>query len=102
MDDILFKIRFVKENKGKPTLVLCVPEKYIPTILYLYHTPLLAGHPCVMTMYQMARKTYYFPAMLSLINQFVASCYECQSMREKTANTKGVLSKNTTGYKTDG
>ena len=31
MDDILFKIRYVKEQKGKPTLVLCVPEKYIPT-----------------------------------------------------------------------
>ena len=26
MDDILFKIRYVKEQKGKPTLVLCVPE----------------------------------------------------------------------------
>ena len=31
MDGILFKIRYVKEHKGKPTLVLCVPEKYIPT-----------------------------------------------------------------------
>ena len=27
MDDILFKIRYVKEQKGKPTLVLCVPVK---------------------------------------------------------------------------
>ena len=34
MDDILFKIRYVKENHGKPTLVLCVPERYIPIILY--------------------------------------------------------------------
>ena len=48
MNDILFKIRYVKEQKGKPTLVLCVPEKYIPIILYQYHTPLLAGHPCFM------------------------------------------------------
>ena len=74
MDGILFKIRYVKEHKGRPTLVLCVPEKYIPTILYQYHTPLLAGHPCVMTMYQMVRKSYYFPTMLPLIKQFVASC----------------------------
>ena len=28
MDGILFKIRYVKENHGKPTLVLCVPERY--------------------------------------------------------------------------
>ena len=88
MDGILFKIRYVKEHKGKPTLVLCVPEKYIPIILYQYHTPLLAGHPCVMTMYQMVRKNYYFSTMLPLINQFVASCYECQSMKEKQPTPK--------------
>ena len=46
MDGILFKIRYVKKHKGKPTLVLCVPEKYIPIILYQYHTPLLTAHPC--------------------------------------------------------
>ena len=77
MDDILLKIRYVKEHKGKPTLALCVPEKYIPIILYQYHTPLLAGHPCVMTMYHMVRKKYYFPTILALIKQFVASHYEC-------------------------
>ena len=77
MDDILFKIRYVKENHGKPTLVLCVPERYVPIILYQHHTPLLAGHPCVMSMYHMVRKKYYFPTMLPLIKQFVASCYEC-------------------------
>ena len=71
MDGILFKIRYVKEHKGKLTLVLCVPEKYIPIILYQYLTPLLAGHPCVMTMYQMVRKNYYFPTMLPLINHFL-------------------------------
>ena len=88
MDDILFKIRYVKEHKGKPTLVLCVPEKFIPNILYQYHTPLLAGHPCVMTVYQMVRKNYYFSTMLPLIKQFVASCHECQSMKEKQPTPK--------------
>ena len=68
--------------------MLCVPEKYIPTILYQYHTPLLTGHPCVMTMYHMVRKKYYFPTMLPLIKQFVASCYECQSMKEKQPTPK--------------
>ena len=82
MDDILFKIRYVKEQKGKPTLVLCVPEKYIPIILYQYHTPLIARHPGVMKMYHMVRKKHYFPTMLPLIKWFVASCYECQSMKE--------------------
>ena len=74
MDDILFKIRYVKEQEGKPTLVLCVPEKFIPIILYQYHTPLLTGHPGIMTMYHVVRKKYYFPTMMPLIKQFVASC----------------------------
>ena len=91
MDGILFKIRYVKEHKGRPTLVLCVPEKYIPTILYQYHTPLLAGHPSVITMYQMVRKKYYFPTMISLIRQFVASCYECQSMKEKSQHQRCII-----------
>ena len=47
VNGILFKIKYEKENKGEPTLVLCVPEKYVPTVLYQYHTPLLAGHPGV-------------------------------------------------------
>ena len=102
MDDILFKIRYVKENHGKPTLVLCVPERYVPIILYQHHTPLLAGHPCVMSMYHMVRKKYYFPTMLPLIKQFVASCYECQSMKSKEPTPKGILSKNTTGCKSNG
>ena len=41
-----------------------------------------------MTMYQMIRKNYYFPTMLPLIKQFVASCYECQSMKEKQPTPK--------------
>ena len=71
IDDILFKIRYVKEQKGKPTLVLCVAEKYIPIILHQYHTPLFAGHPGVMTMCHMVRKKYYIPTMLLLIKQVV-------------------------------
>ena len=53
-----------------------------------YHTPLLAGHPGVMTMYHMVRKKYYFPTMMPLMKQFVASCYECQSMKESWPKPK--------------
>ena len=34
VNGVLFKIRYGKENKGEPSLVLCIPEKYIPTVLY--------------------------------------------------------------------
>ena len=56
MNGILFRIRYDRGNGGKPSLVLCVPEKYIPTILYQYHSPLLAGHPGTVKLYETLRR----------------------------------------------
>ena len=83
VNGILFKIKYEKENKGEPTLVLCVPEKYVPTVLYQYHTPLLAGHPGVIKLYDTIRQKYYFPGMFNLVREFVECCLECQSMKSK-------------------
>ena len=32
VNGILFRIRYDKEDKGEPTLILCIPEKYVPTV----------------------------------------------------------------------
>ena len=84
VNGVLFKIRYGKENKGEPSLVLCIPEKYIPTVLYQYHTPLLAGHPGVIKLYDAIKQRYYFPGMFNLVREFVECCLECQSMKGKT------------------
>ena len=34
VNGVLFRIRYDKDDKGEPSLVLCIPEKYIPTVLY--------------------------------------------------------------------
>ena len=83
VNGILFRIRYDKDNKGEPTLVLCIPEKYVPTVLYQYHTPLLAGHPGVIKLYDTIRQKYYFPGMFNLVREFVECCLECQSMKSK-------------------
>ena len=51
VNGVLFRIRYDKADKGEPSLVLCIPDKYIPTVLYQYHTPLLAGHPGIVKLY---------------------------------------------------
>ena len=84
VNGVLFKIRYGKEDKGEPSLVLCIPEKYIPTILYQYHTPLLAGHPGVIKLYDTIKQRYCFPGMFNLVSEFVECCLECQSMKGKT------------------
>ena len=88
VNGVLFKIRYGKEDKGEPSLVLCIPEKYIPTVLYQYHTPLLAGHPGVIKLYDTIKQTYYFPGMFNLVREFVECCLECQSMKGKTDGPK--------------
>ena len=84
VNGVLFKIRYGKEDKGEPSLVLCIPEKYIRTVLYQYHTPLLAGHPGVIKLYDTIKQRYYFPGMFNLVREFVECCLECQSMKGKT------------------
>ena len=60
-----------KHNGGKPSLALCIPEKYMPTILYQY--------PGTVKLYETLRKKYYFPAMFTIVRQYVASCLEYET-----------------------
>ena len=82
MEGVLFKIRYI--GKDILDVVLCVPENYIPMVLHQYHDTLLSGHPGVTKLYETIRKRYYFPAMYTVIRQYVVSCIECQSMKDKT------------------
>ena len=43
IEGVLFKTKYDQE----PTAILCIPEKYVPVILYQYHDEILAGHPGV-------------------------------------------------------
>ena len=79
IDGVLFKIRYANEDKGTPTLVLCIPEKYIPAILHQYHSTILAGHPGVTKLYLQLRKKFFFPGLYAICRQYVISCLDCQS-----------------------
>ena len=83
VNGVLFKIKYDNTNTEQSSLVLCIPEKYIPKVLYQYHSPLLAGHPGVIKLYDTMKQKYYFPGMFSLVREFVVSCLECQSMKSK-------------------
>ena len=41
---LLFQIKPAKHKLLPPNLVLCIPESYIPHIIYLYHDNILGGH----------------------------------------------------------
>ena len=88
MSGVLFKLRYDRLDKGKPSLVLCVPEKYLPTILYQYHDSILAGHPGIVKLYEQLRRKYYFPGLLAIVHQYVKSCLECESTKPKLNEPK--------------
>ena len=83
--EMVFYLRLGMTEKTKESLHwFGVPEKYVPTVLYQYHTPLLAGHPGVVKLYETIKQKYYSPGMFNLVREFVESCLECQSMKRKT------------------
>ena len=76
---ILFQIKPAKHKSLPPKLVLCIPESYIPHIIYLYHDNILGGHQGVDRMYWTIREKFYFPNMLPCIHKYVLCCQTCLS-----------------------
>ena len=84
MEGLLFKFRYNSNNE--PSLVLCVPEKYIPNILHQYHSIALAGHPGANKLYLQLREKFFFFGLYDVCRQYVISCFECQSRKDKSDN----------------
>ena len=87
-DGILFKRSFDSKSKAEPQPLLCIPEKYIPTILHQFHDAICVGHPGILKLYEAIKRKYYFHAMFAICEQYVTSCYNCQSAKGKTDQTK--------------
>ena len=59
IDDLLFRIKVPKDKSIEPSLLLVIPETYVPTILNQYHDSLLAGHQGVSRMYLTLKQKFY-------------------------------------------
>ena len=81
---MLFRL---KVNKDKTlTMQLCIPEKYIPALLYQYHDNIMAGHQGIQRTVLTLEERYYFPSMFDYVRKYLLCCQECQSRREKDAD----------------
>jgi hypothetical protein len=84
MEGLLFKILHSKGGAYPPSLCLCIPERYVPMILYQYHDHILAGHQGVTKMFSTISEKYVFPPnMYATISTYVNCCFECMSRRPK-------------------
>ncbi len=67
-----------------PSMVLCVPEEYVPQILYHYHDYIMSGHQGIVRTYLTVREKYFFPNMFEKVQQYVRSCHLCQTTKAST------------------
>ena len=76
INQLLFKM--VIDCFGEDSLVLCIPEKYIPMVLYQYHDLMLAGHQGhVRTIKTLSRK-FCIPHAPQYVLKYIRSCQVCQ------------------------
>ena len=84
IDELLFRLD--RNTLGEPTLLLCVPEKFVPIILYKYHDFILAMHQGILRTYLTIKELFWFPHRMEWITKYINSCPVCQQIKEP--NTK--------------
>ncbi len=83
---LLFRLR---DNKcHELTFVLCIPEKYISTVLHSYHDTVLAGHPQVQVLFKTLCQKFFWKCMYQTILEYVWSCHKCQISDPKDKRPK--------------
>ena len=88
IDTILFRIKIPKAKNLEPSLLLVIPETYVPTILYQYCDSLLAGHQGVTRMYLTLNKKFYANNLFNFIRKYVQSCHTCHTRSAKEPGYK--------------
>jgi len=83
IERVLFRIKLPKQIEREPELLLCIPERYVPQILYQYHDTLLAGHQGVTRMYLTLKSKYYIYKLFESCRNYVQCCVDCQTRMAK-------------------
>ena len=88
IDDALLRIKKPKDKSLEPSLLMVIPESYVPTILYQYHDSLLAGHQGVTRMYLTLKEKFYANNLFNSIRKHVQSCDTCHKRSAKEPGYK--------------
>ena len=74
------------------TSVLCIPEKYVPIILYQYHQDILGGHPGVRKLTESISRKYYFPGLHTIVRQYGYKLFRLSKHEKKGERCFNTLS----------
>jgi hypothetical protein len=91
-DDLLY---FQKYNDHR---LLVIPQAVVPELLELYHSHELSAHMSRDRLYQLLRKQYFWKGMFQDINQWVAACPKCSTVKTNIPHNAGLLQPIITTY----
>ena len=86
INSVLFRLKYPNTDNPDYDIMLCIPEIYIPALLYHYHDTLLAAHQGMLRTYFTLRNLYFAPNLFDNIRKYILCCYECQSRMDKAKN----------------
>ncbi len=81
VNGLLFKLLWKCKVMKDPSMVLCVPEEYVPQILYHYHDYIMSGHQDIVRTHLTVQEKYFFPNMFEKVQQYIRSCHLCQTTK---------------------
>ena len=84
-DDILFKIDVAVDHAtGKQYLRkrVCIPEKFVPYLLHIYHESLLSCHVGIEKTYMNLKERFYIKHLVQRVTDWIRSCCVCQSIKQ--------------------
>ena len=81
-------LKVAKDKSIEPSLLLVMPETYVPTILYQYHDSLFAGHQGITRMYLTLKEKFYAKKLFNSIRKYVHSCHTCHTRVTKEQGYK--------------
>ena len=76
---LLFKVE--RDQLKEEVLKLCIPEKYVPIILFKYHDFILAMHQGITRTYRTIQAHYFFPRMEQYVRAYINTCPVCQQRK---------------------
>ena len=88
-DGLLFKLQQTYRNRQMVhRCLLVIPETFEHVVFHLYHDSLLGAHYGPLNTYYTIKDKYYIHNLLDKLNNYVASCEECQKQKTKSKKSR--------------
>ena len=83
-DEILFKIDKATDHATGETYLrtrVCIPDKFLPYLLHIYHESLLSCHIGIEKTYDNLRDKFYIKHLTQRVGDWIRSCQVCQTIK---------------------